>query len=176
MKYESRAQKCRASAFTMVELLVVVVIIGLLAAVALPNYFGATDKARNASLKGGMRQVQIAAESYATDAGGSYPLSLAEMQPYFPGGSNQIGGAPGTWPINPFVGGDNFGAPDPPDDDASITDVQAARAMPPGSFKDDPGGIIYDHALAPSSYAIWGCGSDGTCFGAGKGQLIMSNQ
>jgi hypothetical protein len=123
-----------------------------------------------------MHQVQVAAEAYATDAGGSYPPDLASMQPYFPGGGNSIGGRLGVWPNNPYVGQDNFGSPDPPDDDDSIEDVQAARAMPAGSFSDDPGGIVYDHALAPNSYAIWGCGADSRCFASGKGQLILSNQ
>lgn len=163
-----------SSGFTLAELLVVVLVIGVLTAIAIPNYVAAQDRSRCAALKYCMRSVQIAAETYATDAGG-YAPSLEDLHPYFAGGSNSVGGTPGAWPANPF-NDDNFGLPDPPDDDASITDVKAARAQPAGTFIDDPGGIVYDHALAPDSYAIWGCGGDGKCFGSGKGQLILSNQ
>jgi len=166
----------RNNGFTLIELLIVVVIVGILASISYANFIGAQDKARSAALKAVMRQVQISAESYATDSGGSYPPELAAMQPYFPGGSSSIGGNPGQWPSNPFVNGANFGSPDPPDDDESITDISAARAMAPGTFADDPGGVVYDHALNPSSYAIWGCGADGRCLGDGRGQLILSNQ
>ncbi|MBX9689374.1 MAG: prepilin-type N-terminal cleavage/methylation domain-containing protein, partial [Candidatus Obscuribacterales bacterium] len=58
--------------FTLVELLVVVVIIGILAAIALPNFIGAQKKAKAAAIKGNMRTIQIASESFATDQGGAY--------------------------------------------------------------------------------------------------------
>ncbi|HEY9722206.1 MAG TPA: prepilin-type N-terminal cleavage/methylation domain-containing protein [Oscillatoriaceae cyanobacterium] len=62
--------------FTLIELLVVVVIIGILASIALPSFLGAQDKARNASVQGGMNTVKMALEQYGTDNNGSYPTSL----------------------------------------------------------------------------------------------------
>ena len=68
--------------FTVIELLVVVLIIGILAAVALPSFLNQKNKAIDASAKELAHSAQIAAETYATDHSGSYvgltPTSLAQ--------------------------------------------------------------------------------------------------
>jgi type IV pilus assembly protein PilA len=58
--------------FTLVEILVVMAIAALLAALAIPALFRQSDKARDASAKTAARTAQTAIESYATDHGGSY--------------------------------------------------------------------------------------------------------
>jgi type IV pilus assembly protein PilA len=58
--------------FTLVELLVVMLILGLLAAIAIPSFFNQRDKARDADSKADARTAQTAIETYATDNGGSY--------------------------------------------------------------------------------------------------------
>jgi prepilin-type N-terminal cleavage/methylation domain-containing protein len=60
------------SGFTLVELLVVMLILGLLAAIAIPSFFNQRDKARDADAKALARTAQTAMETYATDNGGSY--------------------------------------------------------------------------------------------------------
>ena len=60
------------SGFTLVELLVVMLILGLLAAIAIPSFFNQRDKARDADAKSAVRTAQTAMETYATDNGGSY--------------------------------------------------------------------------------------------------------
>ena len=58
--------------FTLVELLVVMLILGLLAAIAIPSFFNQRDKAKDASAKEMAHTAQTAMETYATDNGGVY--------------------------------------------------------------------------------------------------------
>src|SRR5438045_9712881 len=60
------------SGFTLVELLVVMLILGLLAAIAIPAFFNQRDKARDAQAKVYDRTAETAMETYATDNGGVY--------------------------------------------------------------------------------------------------------
>ena len=60
------------SGFTLVELLVVMLILGLLAAIAIPSFFNQRDKARDADAKSGVRTAQTAIETWATDNDGAY--------------------------------------------------------------------------------------------------------
>ena len=60
------------SGFTLVELLVVMLILGLLAAIAIPAFFNQRDKARDAQAKTYARTAETAAETIATDNGGVY--------------------------------------------------------------------------------------------------------
>jgi prepilin-type N-terminal cleavage/methylation domain-containing protein len=62
--------------FTLIELMVVIVIIGILVAIALPNFISAQDRAKVSSVKANMHTVQTAAETYAVDWGGVYPGKL----------------------------------------------------------------------------------------------------
>ena len=60
------------SGFTLVELLVVMLILGLLAAIAIPSFFNQRDKANDADAKASVRTAQTAIETYATDNSGEY--------------------------------------------------------------------------------------------------------
>jgi prepilin-type N-terminal cleavage/methylation domain-containing protein len=58
--------------FTLIELLIVVVIIGILAAIAIPKFAGTKDKAYVAAMKSDLRNLATYEEQYAADNNGAY--------------------------------------------------------------------------------------------------------
>jgi type IV pilus assembly protein PilA len=67
-----RARGEGEAGFTLVELLVVMLILGLLAAIAIPSFFNQRDKAKDADAKESVRTAETAMETYATDNDGFY--------------------------------------------------------------------------------------------------------
>ena len=68
----------RSSGFTLIELLIVVVIIGILAAIAIPKFANTKGKAYAASMRSDLRNLAVAQESYMYDYA-VYSGSLAAM-------------------------------------------------------------------------------------------------
>lgn len=66
--------------FTLIELLIVVVIIGLLAAIAIPKFTATKDKAHMASMRGDLRNLATAQESYMAEFAVYYSGSVPSAQ------------------------------------------------------------------------------------------------
>ena len=70
--------KTKSQGFTIVELLIVVVVIAILAAITIVSYNGITNRANASSAKSSAAALQKKIELYQADEG-RYPISLAEM-------------------------------------------------------------------------------------------------
>jgi prepilin-type N-terminal cleavage/methylation domain-containing protein len=65
--------------FTLVEIMIVVAIIALLAAIAIPNLLRPRVAANEANAKATLRTISTGCESYAASNNGNYPTSIATL-------------------------------------------------------------------------------------------------
>lgn len=88
--------------FTLIELMIVVVIIGILAGISIPNLLTLQDRARESAVKSNMHTIQLALEDFAVQTLGFYPDGAASTTP---GGQTIQDLCPGNaYPENPFTG------------------------------------------------------------------------
>ena len=70
--------------FTLIELMIVVVIIGILAAIAIPNFIAMQDRAKEGSTKANMHTFQLAAEDYGVQWDGAYSVAAGTVHALLP--------------------------------------------------------------------------------------------
>jgi type IV pilus assembly protein PilA len=115
--------------FTLIELLIVVVIIGILAAIAIPKFANTKEKAYVAAMKSDLRNLATYEESYAADSAGLY-----------------FGGvATNTTPLNGFLTSQN------------VTVTAVAIAAPNASWSADATHTLTTKTCASSSQGIISC-------------------
>jgi type IV pilus assembly protein PilA len=88
--------------FTLIELLIVVVIIGILAAIAIPKFANTKDKAYVAAMKSDLRNLATYEEQYAADNNGAYFAGDGSAQGFTPSQNvtvtaTFVAGPPQTW-------------------------------------------------------------------------------
>lgn len=68
----------RSKAFTLVELLIVIIIIAVLAAIAIPKFSNSSVKSKESALKAELSLLRNAIELFKNDCG-SYPAAVADL-------------------------------------------------------------------------------------------------
>lgn len=82
--------------FTLIELAIVLVILGILAAIFIPNYARFASRAKNVIVRENLHVVHTGMEMFAVDNSGTYPLAADEpaLKALLPGG---------LYPVSPFT-------------------------------------------------------------------------
>ena len=81
----------RKKGFTLVEIMIVVAIIGLLAAIAIPSFLKARENSRKNSCINNLRQIDGSKEQWALEEGGTNgsTVTWADIAPYLKSGTNR---------------------------------------------------------------------------------------
>ena len=175
-----KSLKKKQGGFTLIELMVVIVIIGTLVAIALPNFIGAQDRAKVSSVKANMHTVQTVIETYAVDWGGVYAENFANLRTE----ATQTGREYWKEFTNPFTGKSGSGAIGAQGSYLSIVSPAVSTAAATlgsvaGTSSTDAGKVLYDPVVSGTApiirYFVYGTGKDGKAI-VDKGVLLtLSN-
>ena len=79
MKAKKDSKGLGASGFTLIELMIVVAIIGILAAIAIPKFASLIRKSSEGASKGNLGSIRSALSIYYGDLEGQYPTDLGSL-------------------------------------------------------------------------------------------------
>ena len=82
----------RKQGFTLVELLVVIVVLAVLAAIVLPKFMNSSNRSKESALKSDLKLVRNAVSLFQADTG-NYPNTLADLSETTVGSVKVAGGA-----------------------------------------------------------------------------------
>jgi prepilin-type N-terminal cleavage/methylation domain-containing protein len=73
----------KAKGFTLIELMIVIAIIAILAAILVPNFLRARAQGQLTACKSNLKNIGTAMEMYSTDNQGRYPSGLSIITPSY---------------------------------------------------------------------------------------------
>lgn len=73
----------KSGGFTLIELMIVIAIIAILAAILVPNFIRARAQGQFTACKSNLKNIGTALEMYSTDASGRYPTTLNSLTPNY---------------------------------------------------------------------------------------------
>lgn len=79
----TRILKVRRGGFTLIELMIVIAIIAILAAVLIPNFVRARATSQVTGCKSNLKNIATAVEAYAVDNDAHYPTVLGDITPNY---------------------------------------------------------------------------------------------
>lgn len=153
-KSPSLAFKRSSSGFTLIELMVVVVIIGILAAIAIPNFMALKNRANEASVKENIHTVQIIVEDFHIRSDNMFPgdltTTIIQANPAYTGPEPDIAAALQPKPPygNNSMMGDNVRNPFNPGNDALMDGLPALFANPTGIIGYQASNTLGDDPLS----------------------------
>jgi type II secretion system protein G len=142
----------KRTAFTLIEVLIVVVIMAVLAATVIPQFASSTEDAKNSSLKFNMHTLRSQIELYKIHHG-VYPNLTNNSLPQLLGKTDAAGNADANGAFGPYLDGDI--PPNPFDNDNK---VYAAASDSPAAATAEGAGWQYHQATGgiwPNNPGYW---------------------
>jgi general secretion pathway protein G len=144
----SMSAKIQRSAFTLIEVLIVVVIMAVLAATIIPQFASSTEDAKTSSAKFNLHTLRSQVEMYKLQHGGTPPTlaALVDSMTKSTDATGAVGTAGPTFPFGPYIQGTTL----PPNPYDGKTTVSATATSPP-TAATAAGGWLY-HAASGQIY------------------------
>jgi prepilin-type N-terminal cleavage/methylation domain-containing protein len=144
----------RSSGFTLIEILIVVIILGILAAIVIPQFASASSDARKASVASTVQSIRDEVQLYRVQHGDLVPDLVTNWDPLTTitsyGSNPKLGPYLQSTPINPMITSTVAGA------NSKVTDGNCDNAAGPFT-----GAFVYDYNGGMGSGKCWALDDNG---------------